>query len=123
MTIPRSDLRLGPPVGVGLLPGPRAREAGRRPKCGNNLKQIGLAMANYCNAYGRFPPAVIADASGRPMHSWRLLLLPFLLSEEKALYSSYNFDQPWDGPDNIRLADRMPAVYRCPSDKGRLPGL
>jgi hypothetical protein len=43
------------------------------------------------------------------MHSWRVLLLPYLGYED--LYAQYNFEEPWDGPNNSRLADRMPQVY------------
>src|SRR5262249_42952585 len=78
----------------------------RRSQCKNNLKQIGLAMFNYHDAYGCFPPAYIADADGRPMHSWRVLLLPFL--DEAARYRKYRFDEPWDGPNNSELATSVP---------------
>jgi type II secretory pathway pseudopilin PulG len=91
-----------------------AREAARRSQCMNNLKQIGLALHNYHDANGSFPPAYIADASGTPMHSWRVLILPYL--EERALYNEYDFSEPWDGPNNSRLATRMPRVFACPSD-------
>jgi prepilin-type processing-associated H-X9-DG protein len=89
----------------------QAQEAARRSQCKNNLKQIGLAMHNYANTYGSFPPAYVADASGKPMHSWRVLILPFL--DQQALYSEYNFAEPWDGPNNSRLLGRMPPTYAC----------
>jgi hypothetical protein len=44
-----------------------------------------LAVANYEFANGAFPPPFLADASGRPMHSWRVLILPFL--EQGELYN------------------------------------
>ncbi len=47
------------------------------------------------------------------MHSWRVLILPFL--EEPSLFKKYNFNEPWDGPNNSKLADQVPEVYRCPS--------
>jgi hypothetical protein len=78
----------------------------------NNLKQIGLAMHNFNNAYGSFPPAVIRGPDGKPWHSWRVLLLPFL--EQQALYQLYRLDEPWDGPNNKQLIDDMPAVYADP---------
>ncbi|HVC96051.1 MAG TPA: DUF1559 domain-containing protein [Pirellulales bacterium] len=98
----------------------QAREAGRRTTCTCNLKQIGVAMHNYHDLFGSFPPAYIADERGRPMHSWRVLLLPFL--EGKQVYDQYDFNEPWDGPHNRLLADKMPAVYHCPSDDESKPG-
>lgn len=92
----------------------QARESGRRNTCSNNLKQIALAMQNYADAYGTFPPAYLADADGNPMHSWRVLILPFI--ENGAPFARYRFDEPWDGPNNRKLAAEMPSVYRCPSD-------
>ncbi len=83
--------------------------------CVANLKQIGLAMQAYQQKYGRFPPSFIPDKNGKPQHSWRVLLLPFLGQE--SLYTRYRFDEPWNGPHNQALHDEMPAVYRCPSDK------
>jgi prepilin-type processing-associated H-X9-DG protein len=91
-----------------------AGEAVQRAQCNNSLKQIGLAMYNYQQKYGCFPPAFVADKSGKPMHSWRVLLLPFL--EEKALYDDYRFDEPWNSPHNSTLASRMPLVYHCFAD-------
>ncbi|MDY0165876.1 MAG: DUF1559 domain-containing protein [Thermoguttaceae bacterium] len=99
-----------------LLPAVQAaREAARRAQCINNMKQIGLALHNYHDAYRCFPPAFIPDEDGRPMHSWRVLILPFL--EEQPLYEQYRFDEPWDSPHNRALADLMPSIYRCPSDR------
>src|SRR5882757_2755439 len=97
-----------------LLPAVQAaREAARRAQCMNNLRQIGLALHNYHDQYNTFPPAYVADATGKPMHSWRVLLLPQL--GEGQLYSEYDFSEPWDGPNNSRLLTRMPRVYACPS--------
>ncbi|NUQ63252.1 MAG: DUF1559 domain-containing protein [Pirellulales bacterium] len=98
-----------------LLPAVQAaREAARRSQCTNNLKQIALAMHNYHDTYGSFPPAYLADKNGKPMHSWRVLLLPFL--EQQALYEQYNFDEPWDSPANQRIASTVVPVYNCPSN-------
>jgi hypothetical protein len=90
------------------------RTASQRSQCKNNMKQIGLALHNYADMYGSFPPAYIADENGRPMHSWRVLILLFL--DEAPLYSQYRFDEPWDGPNNSKLASTILAVFNCPSD-------
>lgn len=92
-----------------------AREAARRAACLNNLKQISLGLQNYYSAHGHFPPAYVADADGRPMHSWRVLILPYM--EWKSLYDAYDFDEPWNGPNNRKLAGSMPNEYCCPSSE------
>jgi hypothetical protein len=68
-----------------------------------------LAVANYHETYGCFPPAYIAGRDGKPMHSWRVLILPFL--EQQALYNAYKFDEPWNGPHNRKLASQIGTIY------------
>jgi hypothetical protein len=94
-------------------------EGFRRSQCRNNLKQIGLALHSYHDAYGCLPPAFVADSNGRPMHSWRVLLLPFL--ENPDVYEQYRFDEPWDGPNNRQLHDTIVGVFNCPSETCSLP--
>jgi prepilin-type processing-associated H-X9-DG protein len=89
-------------------------QAARRSQCKYNLKQIGLAVHNYHEKFGCFPPAFIADENGRPVHSWRVLILPFL--DQAPLYNKYRFDEPWDGPNNSKLANAILPIYNCPSD-------
>jgi hypothetical protein len=84
-----------------------------RSTCKNNLKQIGMAFHSYHDDYGSFPTAYIADKTSQPMHSWRVLLLPYL--GEKELYEAYDFEEPWNGRNNRKLAERIPRVFRCPS--------
>ena len=71
----------------------------------NSMRQVGLALHNYESANGHFPPAYIADEDGNPMHSWRVLILPYL--EEKALFDQYDFNEPWDGPNNSKLVNKL----------------
>jgi hypothetical protein len=97
-----------------LLPATRvAREAARRTECVNNLKQIALGLQNYEDQCGSLPPAYIADENGKPKHSWRVLILPYI--EQGNLYDAYDFNEPWDGPNNRKLAAQMPRCYDCPS--------
>ncbi len=98
--------------GVCVIP----REVVWRAQCVNNLKQIALALHIYHDQYGCFPPPVVRGADGTPMHSWRVLILPFLGdSDSRELYKQYDFSQPWDGPNNRSLAQLMPHCYACPS--------
>jgi len=106
-----------------LLPAIQAaREAARRTQCSNNLKQIALAFHNYHDTYNTFPPAYIPDKDGNPMHSWRVLILPFL--EQRALYQRYDFDEPWDSPNNLAITNTAIPAYTCPSHppSGGAPG-
>ena len=82
-----------------------------RVQSGRNLRRIGAAMRAYHDAHGRFPPAARRDAAGRPLLSWRVLILPHLGPEEAALYREFKLDEPWDGDHNRRLLARMPKVY------------
>jgi hypothetical protein len=90
-------------------------------QCSNHLKQLALALQNYHDYYHCFPPAYIADQNGKPIHSWRVLILPFL--EKKELYSRYRFDEPWDGPNNRKLHREIVGVYCCPSRPRRQSGI
>jgi prepilin-type processing-associated H-X9-DG protein len=94
---------------------------GERIACSNQMKMIGLAIQQYESRYGCLPPAYIADAKGKPIHSWRVLLLPFLeqnprFLEQNALYRAYSFDEPWDGPRNRELSKTIVRGYPCPAD-------
>jgi prepilin-type processing-associated H-X9-DG protein len=73
-------------------------------------------MHNYHSAYQSFPPAVLTDKSRRPLLSWRVAILPYLGPQGAQLYSKFNLSEPWDSPENRRLLEEMPNVFRCPSD-------
>ena len=96
------------------------REAARGALCQDRLKQLGLAFQNYHHAYGTYPPACVFDPEGRPMHSWRALLLPMLDGSRL----DYDLKKPWNSPKNVRFADANPelaALFRCPSDDEKHP--
>src|SRR5271157_1002785 len=88
-----------------------------RSQCTNNLKQIGLAMHNYHDRHKTFPPAYTVDKAGKPLLSWRVLILPYL--EQEALYKEFHLDEPWDSEHNRTLIDRMPPTYRCPNGSSK----
>jgi len=90
------------------------REAAARTQAVNNLKCIGLAMHNYHDMHKRLPPAAICDATGRPLLSWRVALLPFVDVAENKLYGEFKLDEAWDSPHNLKLLERMPFVYQTP---------
>lgn len=86
-------------------------ETARRTQCKNNLKQVGLALHNYHDRYGSFPPAFTVDAEGKPLHSWRTLILPFL--DQEPLYNQIDLNKPWDDPVNAAASATQLDAYRC----------
>ena len=97
-----------------------AREAALSSQCTCNLKQLGLALLNYESRNGCFPPAYVADAQGRPLYSWRVLLMAELDRTENwlggRLAGGFHFDEPWDSPNNRKLHQLEPyTVLHCPS--------
>ena len=78
----------------------------------NNLQAIAMAMHSYHDKYGCFPPAVVNGPDGKPWHSWRVLILPYVRGDE--IYNQYRFDEPWNGPNNSKLLTKMPQVYSDP---------
>lgn len=98
-----------------LLPATRnVRPAARRTHCKNNLKQIGVALHNYHDAWGAFPPAYTVDADGKPLHSWRTLILPYI--DQQPLYNRIDLSKPWNDPVNADIFQKthLPC-YQCPS--------
>src|SRR4051794_38612820 len=115
-----------------LLPAVQsAREAARRAQCTNNLKQIGLAMANYHDQMGSYPPGCIAvglttwGAQSSEL-GWRAMILPQM--EQTAAYNAINFSISSNQVTNGAQFTAYNTVFSswlCPSDgtngDGRLP--
>lgn len=115
-----NPITLLPVAGAMLFPAvSSAREAAQRAQSINNLKQIGLAIHNFHDAFGRMP-SDIRDAEGKPILSWRVELLQFL--ENPALAMSFQRDEPWDGPNNKALIESMPTMFAVPGGMPTEPG-
>ncbi len=100
-----------------LLPAIRtAGPAARRAQCVNNLKQIALALLNYEQEHGALPPAFTVDATGRALHSWRTLILPYM--EQESLYRTIDLSKPWNDPANAKALETSVPVFRCPGAVG-----
>jgi len=97
-----------------LLPAvQQARNAARRSQSKNNLKQIGLALHNYHDTYGVFPPGGTTTSEGKPYHAWQTSILPFV--EQSRLYNQIDFDKPWDDPTNQILFEEEIPQYLNPA--------
>jgi prepilin-type N-terminal cleavage/methylation domain-containing protein/prepilin-type processing-associated H-X9-DG protein len=102
-----------------LLPAvQQAREAARRSQCKNNLKQIGLALHNYHDAFATLPPGRLVNPVNGQGHCFSAYahLLPYL--DQTPLFNQINFSANPDdtaGPDAPILAMNLP-VLLCPSD-------
>lgn len=77
-----------------------------------NLKTLYVALVYYADKHGGLPPAHTTNGAGKPMQSWRVLLLPYL--DRESLYSQINLNEPWDSPANRRSLELMPEYYRSP---------
>jgi type II secretory pathway pseudopilin PulG len=100
-----------------LLPAVQAaREAARRVRTMNQLEVVGMALQAYASTTGNeeLPPQFLASADGKPLLSWRVLILPHL--EEAALYERFKRDEPWDSPHNRQLIANMPDMFGSPND-------
>src|SRR5262249_13182607 len=119
-----------------LLPAVQAaREAARRAQCTNNLKQFGLAIANYESANGCLPSALIfrvgvppcnfaGGGSGCQNTPWFVLMLPYI--EQAPLYASFNASIGALGPSLLGnivhsavCTTRIPS-FQCPSDESQV---
>lgn len=116
-TLPNGGFLSAAPMGAALLlPAvSNSRQAARRMQSANQMKMIGLAMHNYAQAHRTFPPAYKADKDGKPLLSWRVLILPYL--EADAMYQQFHLDEPWNSEHNMQFIARMPAAYHSPNSR------
>jgi uncharacterized protein DUF1559 len=96
-----------------------AEEATRRRTCVDRVHRITLAMLLYECDHGTLPLAYTIDTDGKPMHSWRVLLLPYLGQQE--LHDKICLDEPWDSEHNRQFHRQAIEFYQCPS-KDLKPG-
>jgi hypothetical protein len=93
-------------------------------ECSGRLFQISFAIQRFESEQHHFPPAFVTGPDGMLMHSWRVLILPYLSRRDPRggatdgtyadVFARYRFDEPWDSPHNAALADLVDA-YQCPA--------
>ncbi len=111
-----------------LLPAvQQAREAARRTKCRNNLKQIGIALHNYHEIHRVFPPGLVRSANpavAGNFFAWGAFILPQL--DQMPVYEALNFNTPiFDMPalpspglNEVTAATNLGEIFTCPTDGG-----
>jgi hypothetical protein len=88
------------------------KEAQPRIEIANQLKQIAIALCDYREHHGSFPPAIVYGRTGEPLYSWRVAILPFL--EQEPLSTQFHLNEPWDSLHNRSLLTQMPSAFRPP---------
>jgi uncharacterized protein DUF1559 len=88
-----------------------ARRQQLRVQCAQKLERMGLALGQYHDAYGCFPSAATADASGRPLQSWIAYTLPQMKIGPST--GAYDLAKPWDGPGNLKWTDWRLQEFLC----------
>jgi prepilin-type N-terminal cleavage/methylation domain-containing protein len=104
-----------------LLPAVQAaREAARRSKCTNSLKQWAIAMHNYEDSHKTLPGAAFYNGIRR---TWVVGLFPFV--EQTAMANAYDYKQPFHEPPNVvqntlnGVCAQQFNLQFCPSDRGK----
>jgi hypothetical protein len=97
------------------------RRLARNAQCRGRLSQLGLALRNFAEDSGEFPPLASRDDKGRPLLSWRALLLPYL--DGTKVFDDLDQSEAWDSPNNLEIARRASSSignrFRSPNDVSR----
>jgi prepilin-type N-terminal cleavage/methylation domain-containing protein len=107
-----------------LLPAvQKVRDAAARTQCGNNLKQVSLAVFNYESAYRALPTSTRpSGVTTAPRISWTIGLLSFI--EQGNIRQLYDITTNWDSTTNLPLTSQPIKIFQCPSapNSARLDG-
>ncbi len=105
-----------------LLPAiQKVREAANRIKCANNLKQLGLAMHSYHDAFGKLAPQTANNANSCCYGTWQMAILPYVEQDNlwKA-YQNYGGGKPsvptYEQSANLLVVSVQLSMFTCPSD-------
>jgi len=101
-----------------LLPAVQSvREAARRTSCGNNLRQLGLALHSRLAAHGSFPAGGIEthflSPAPRKQISWMVACLPYI--EQPAVFDLFSYDAAYNSAINNAATSNVIGTFICPS--------
>ncbi len=98
------------------------------------ILQISTALQLYRSDHGTYPPAFSTDKEGRPLHSWRVLILPYLEELEKEryrlnkylrekpvdweLFKKIRLDEPWNSEYNRQFHSIIPKYFDLERNNG-----
>ncbi|AMV20234.1 DUF1559 domain-containing protein [Planctomyces sp. SH-PL14] len=99
-----------------LLPAvQQAREAARRSQCGNNLKQLGIAMHSYHETLNVFPYGVLTFGTYHTRDTWMQQVLPYI--DQGPMYNKYqNWVGQWVMDTPVDIRDAIIPTLVCPTD-------
>ncbi|MCL2744495.1 MAG: DUF1559 domain-containing protein [Planctomycetaceae bacterium] len=101
-------------------------------QCQQNLNKLALGLHRYHEKdeaipptyyygyKGTFPPLYTVDEEGKPLHSWRVLILPYIGQQD--LYDQIRLNEPWDSEHNKQFHNIKIPVFSCPANNLCLPG-
>jgi prepilin-type N-terminal cleavage/methylation domain-containing protein/prepilin-type processing-associated H-X9-DG protein len=98
------------------------REAARRSSCGNNIRQLGLALNTYHQMHRVFPPSIWVAKDEDPLTStkyqpnWVIAILPFI--DQLPLYKKFDLKKPISDPSNREARGTPVPLLLCSSDTG-----
>jgi hypothetical protein len=84
-----------------------------------DLGTLGKALLAYHDQHGHFPRPTVSAPDGRPLLSWRVLLLPHLGQEE--LFQQFQLEEPWDSEHNRPLLEKIPKAFQPVGFGTRVP--
>ena len=108
-------------------------ETARRQRVAEKLKTLASAMQQYHDDYGRLPPPVVYDSNGKPIQSWRALLIPYLEGKGSSAAKSsaqgrlgympgqtsmagYRLDESWDSNHNSQYHSVNFPAFQLPGE-------
>ena len=99
-----------------------ASESERRTRSRNHLRQLGLAMHNYHDAYGRFPGGTVENDNLKPEErlGWAVSILPFM--DQANMYNSVQMEAGWEDQEDFVKDTTIPSYLNPSMPRGGMPG-